>query len=188
MPQSSNRQGFLCADWLTPMSCCLLGYSLATSAYGTALGVIRALHSSGKLETAFCTETRPYNQVHPVALISAFSQSHPSSIDSFYEPFAELCQKSYAQCILFDRISSGLCIWWFKRHKVPSVGNKQKPCTASGFWFAVMHLCGSLVHHNINGLWFEGGCRVQGWQPLSWSMTKSQLFWWQTLLQLLWCP
>jgi methylthioribose-1-phosphate isomerase len=35
---------------------------LATSAYGTALGVIRALHSSGKLETAFCTETRPYNQ------------------------------------------------------------------------------------------------------------------------------
>jgi hypothetical protein len=140
MPQSSNRQGFLCADWLTPMSCCLLEYSLATSAYGTALGVIRALHSSGKLETAFCTETRPYNQVHPVALISTFSQSCPSSRGSFYEPFAELCQKSSVQCILFDRISSGLCIWWFKRHKVPSVDNKQKPCIASGFWFALMHL------------------------------------------------
>ncbi|KAG0569049.1 hypothetical protein M758_6G057800 [Ceratodon purpureus] len=36
--------------------------SLATSAYGTALGVIRALHAQGKLETAICTETRPYNQ------------------------------------------------------------------------------------------------------------------------------
>lgn len=37
--------------------------SLATAAYGTALGVIRALHAQGKLETAVCTETRPYNQV-----------------------------------------------------------------------------------------------------------------------------
>jgi len=37
--------------------------SLATAEYGTALGVIRALHTQGKLETAICTETRPYNQV-----------------------------------------------------------------------------------------------------------------------------
>ena len=36
--------------------------SLATARYGTALGVIRALHERGKLEHAFCTETRPYNQ------------------------------------------------------------------------------------------------------------------------------
>jgi 5-methylthioribose kinase len=36
--------------------------SLATAAYGTALGVVRALHESGRLEHAFCTETRPYNQ------------------------------------------------------------------------------------------------------------------------------
>ncbi|KAH9302917.1 hypothetical protein KI387_014500, partial [Taxus chinensis] len=36
--------------------------SLATAGYGTALGVIRALHSDGLLETAFCTETRPFNQ------------------------------------------------------------------------------------------------------------------------------
>jgi methylthioribose-1-phosphate isomerase len=40
--------------------------SLATSAYGTALGVIRALHAQGKLETAICTETRPYNQVRSI--------------------------------------------------------------------------------------------------------------------------
>ncbi|KAK2768801.1 S-methyl-5-thioribose-1-phosphate isomerase [Arachnomyces sp. PD_36] len=36
--------------------------SLATAGYGTALGVIRALHSSNNLDHAYCTETRPYNQ------------------------------------------------------------------------------------------------------------------------------
>ncbi|XP_027334352.1 methylthioribose-1-phosphate isomerase [Abrus precatorius] len=36
--------------------------SLATAGYGTALGVIRALHSGGVLERAYCTETRPFNQ------------------------------------------------------------------------------------------------------------------------------
>lgn len=36
--------------------------SLATSGYGTALGVIRALASRNVLQHAYCTETRPYNQ------------------------------------------------------------------------------------------------------------------------------
>ncbi|XP_051148753.1 methylthioribose-1-phosphate isomerase [Andrographis paniculata] len=36
--------------------------SLATAGYGTALGVIRALHEKGILERAYCTETRPFNQ------------------------------------------------------------------------------------------------------------------------------
>ncbi|MBA0756891.1 hypothetical protein Gotri_020032 [Gossypium trilobum] len=36
--------------------------SLATAGYGTALGVIRALHAEGVLERAHCTETRPFNQ------------------------------------------------------------------------------------------------------------------------------
>lgn len=36
--------------------------SLATAGYGTALGVIRSLHSDGLLSHAYCTETRPYNQ------------------------------------------------------------------------------------------------------------------------------
>ncbi|KAJ6136026.1 Initiation factor 2B alpha/beta/delta [Penicillium capsulatum] len=36
--------------------------SLATSGYGTALGVIRSLASKGHLRHAYCTETRPYNQ------------------------------------------------------------------------------------------------------------------------------
>lgn len=36
--------------------------SLATAGFGTALGVIRALHTEGVLERAYCTETRPFNQ------------------------------------------------------------------------------------------------------------------------------
>jgi methylthioribose-1-phosphate isomerase len=35
---------------------------LATSGYGTALGVIRSLHANKTLNRAYCTETRPYNQ------------------------------------------------------------------------------------------------------------------------------
>ncbi|KAI9814731.1 MAG: S-methyl-5-thioribose-1-phosphate isomerase [Pycnora praestabilis] len=36
--------------------------SLATAGYGTALGIVRALHSTSHLHIAYYTETRPYNQ------------------------------------------------------------------------------------------------------------------------------
>lgn len=36
--------------------------SLATAGYGTALGVIRSLLASQRLEHAFFCETRPFNQ------------------------------------------------------------------------------------------------------------------------------
>ena len=36
--------------------------SLATAGYGTALGVVRALRESDRLEHIYCNETRPYNQ------------------------------------------------------------------------------------------------------------------------------
>lgn len=36
--------------------------SLATAGFGTALGVIRSLHSKGILEKVYACETRPYNQ------------------------------------------------------------------------------------------------------------------------------
>ena len=55
------------------MTCCNTG-SLATSGYGTALGVVRALHADGKLQHVFATETRPYNQV------CAPSPSHPHPV------------------------------------------------------------------------------------------------------------
>ncbi len=42
--------------------------SLATAGYGTALGVVRSLHSMGRLEHVYACETRPYNQVHLFSL------------------------------------------------------------------------------------------------------------------------
>ncbi|GMI84327.1 5-METHYLTHIORIBOSE-1-PHOSPHATE-ISOMERASE1, 5-METHYLTHIORIBOSE KINASE 1 [Hibiscus trionum] len=47
--------------------------SLATAGYGTALGVIRALHAEGVLERAYCTETRPFNQG---SRLTAFELAH----------------------------------------------------------------------------------------------------------------
>ncbi|KAJ5948405.1 Methylthioribose-1-phosphate isomerase [Penicillium verhagenii] len=49
------------ADTVSVLTHCNTG-SLATSGYGTALGVIRSLSSRNELQHAYCTETRPYNQ------------------------------------------------------------------------------------------------------------------------------
>lgn len=46
---------------VTIMTICNTG-SLATAAYGTALGVARALQEMGRLESIVALETRPYNQ------------------------------------------------------------------------------------------------------------------------------
>ncbi|XP_071795837.1 methylthioribose-1-phosphate isomerase-like [Asterias amurensis] len=61
------QQGKICV-----MTHCNTG-SLATAGYGTALGVIRALHEAGKLDHVLCTETRPYNQG---ARLTAFELVH----------------------------------------------------------------------------------------------------------------
>ena len=49
------------ADKMVALTHCNTG-SLATAGYGTALGVVRALHEKGTLHHVYCTETRPYNQ------------------------------------------------------------------------------------------------------------------------------
>lgn len=64
--------------------------SLATAQYGTALGVIRALHEAGRLGHAYCTETRrappPHNaQLHntPWGALQAWralSQAAPEGV------------------------------------------------------------------------------------------------------------
>ncbi|XP_038053275.1 methylthioribose-1-phosphate isomerase-like isoform X2 [Patiria miniata] len=61
------KQGKQCV-----MTHCNTG-SLATAGYGTALGVIRALHEAGDLDHVLCTETRPYNQG---ARLTAFELVH----------------------------------------------------------------------------------------------------------------
>ncbi|KAL1965590.1 hypothetical protein VTN77DRAFT_5267 [Rasamsonia byssochlamydoides] len=54
--------------------------SLATSGYGTALGVIRSLHSSHSLGRAYCTETRPYNQGSRLTAFELVHDNIPSTL------------------------------------------------------------------------------------------------------------
>lgn len=54
--------------------------SLATVGYGTALGVIRALHERGQLAHAFATETRPYNQGARLTAFELVFEKIPSTL------------------------------------------------------------------------------------------------------------
>ncbi|KAJ1524764.1 hypothetical protein ONE63_009642 [Megalurothrips usitatus] len=54
--------------------------SLATAGYGTALGVIRSLFALGKLEHAYCTETRPYNQGARLTAYELVHEKIPSTM------------------------------------------------------------------------------------------------------------
>lgn len=54
--------------------------SLATSGHGTALGIIRTLHTHELLEHAFCTETRPYNQGSRLTAFELVYEGIPSTL------------------------------------------------------------------------------------------------------------
>lgn len=54
--------------------------SLATSGHGTALGIVRSLHSAGSLHHAFCTETRPYNQGSRLTAFELVYEGIPSTL------------------------------------------------------------------------------------------------------------
>ncbi|KAL2819957.1 Methylthioribose-1-phosphate isomerase [Aspergillus cavernicola] len=54
--------------------------SLATSGYGTALGVIRSLMSSDALQHAYCTETRPYNQGSRLTAFELIHDNIPATL------------------------------------------------------------------------------------------------------------
>jgi len=54
--------------------------SLATSGHGTALGIIRTLHTSGLLKHAFCTETRPYNQGSRLTAFELVYENIPATL------------------------------------------------------------------------------------------------------------
>lgn len=70
--------------------------SLATAGYGTALGVIRALHQQGHLKRAFCTETRPYNQGSRLTAFELVHDGIPSTLitDSMAAALFNLKRKS----------------------------------------------------------------------------------------------
>ncbi|KAK4345227.1 hypothetical protein RND71_035403 [Anisodus tanguticus] len=64
---------------ITILTHCNTG-SLATAGYGTALGVIRALHADGALERAYCTETRPFNQGSRLTAFELVHENIPATL------------------------------------------------------------------------------------------------------------
>ncbi|KAH8093947.1 eukaryotic translation initiation factor 2B [Cristinia sonorae] len=64
-------------DRLNVMTVCNTG-SLATSGYGTALGLITYLHETGRLETAFFTQSTPYHQGSRLTALELLTLKIPS--------------------------------------------------------------------------------------------------------------
>ncbi|XP_054279873.1 methylthioribose-1-phosphate isomerase [Macrosteles quadrilineatus] len=71
--------------------------SLATSAFGTALGVIRSLHARDKIEHVYCTETRPYNQGARLTAYELVHEKIPSTL---------ICDSAVAALMRTRRISA----------------------------------------------------------------------------------
>jgi methylthioribose-1-phosphate isomerase len=53
--------------------------SLATAGYGTALGVVRALNESGRLEHVYCNEVGNHAYCSPPHKISCYSRDEDST-------------------------------------------------------------------------------------------------------------
>ncbi|XP_060801729.1 methylthioribose-1-phosphate isomerase isoform X2 [Amyelois transitella] len=80
--------------------------SLATAGYGTALGVIRSLHESKRLEHVYCTETRPYNQGARLTAYELVHEKIPSTliVDSMVSALMHL-RKISAVVVGADRVA-----------------------------------------------------------------------------------
>ncbi|KAF8502272.1 putative translation initiation factor aIF-2BI/5-methylthioribose-1-phosphate isomerase [Russula emetica] len=66
-------------DGLNVLTVCNTG-SLATSGYGTALGLITYLHETGKLERAYYTQTAPYHQGSRLTALELKTLQIPSTM------------------------------------------------------------------------------------------------------------
>lgn len=82
--------------------------SLATAGWGTALGIIRDLHATGKLEHAYCTETRPYNQGSRLTAYELVYENIPATLVCDNMASALLKQNPHVQAIVVgaDRVAA----------------------------------------------------------------------------------
>uniref|UniRef100_A0A1B6M9X3 Methylthioribose-1-phosphate isomerase n=1 Tax=Graphocephala atropunctata TaxID=36148 RepID=A0A1B6M9X3_9HEMI len=71
--------------------------SLATSSYGTALGIIRSLFAREKIEHVYCTETRPYCQGARLTAYELVFEKIPSTL---------ICDSTVATLMRTRRISA----------------------------------------------------------------------------------
>ncbi|KAI8589608.1 hypothetical protein BDZ88DRAFT_129600 [Geranomyces variabilis] len=81
--------------------------SLATAGWGTALGIIRELHVTGKLGHAYCTETRPYNQGSRLTAYELVHERIPATLicDSMVSALMNT-QKIAAVIVGADRVAA----------------------------------------------------------------------------------
>lgn len=82
--------------------------SLATAGWGTALGIIRDLNETGKLEHAYCTETRPYNQGSRLTAYELVYENIPATLICDSMASALLKQNPHVQAIVVgaDRVAA----------------------------------------------------------------------------------
>ena len=80
--------------------------ALATAGWGTALGVLRTLHARGKLEMAYCLETRPYNQG---SRLTAWLEQHDASREPIKPlPRFELVEDGLPGTLICDSMAGAL--------------------------------------------------------------------------------
>ncbi|KAG2235310.1 S-methyl-5-thioribose-1-phosphate isomerase [Thamnidium elegans] len=94
-------------DHISVLTHCNTG-SLATAGWGTALGIIRDLHANGKLEHAYCTETRPYNQGSRLTAYELVYEDIPATLICDNMASALLKQNPSVQAIVVgaDRVAA----------------------------------------------------------------------------------
>ena len=81
--------------------------ALATSSYGTALGVVRSLYADEVLERAYCTETRPYNQGARLTAYELVHDKIPSTlVTDSTAPYLMSKQEVDAVVLGADRIAA----------------------------------------------------------------------------------
>ncbi len=81
--------------------------SLATGGYGTALGVIRALHAHGNIERVFADETRPWMQGARLTAWELYQDGIPVTLN-VDAAAAQLMQSGQVACVIVgaDRITA----------------------------------------------------------------------------------
>jgi len=133
--------------------------SLATARYGTALGVIRYLHESGKLDHAFCTETRPYNQGARLTAFELVFEKIPSTL---------VCD-NMASYLMADKVTTPL---HQTIHPLGSTIASEAACSAV---YVEQHYAASIavhhckIHSSFNALAIlPYKCVTRASTPLSW--------------------
>ncbi|KHJ49404.1 S-methyl-5-thioribose-1-phosphate isomerase [Trichuris suis] len=95
--------------------------SLATSGYGTALGIIRSLHNNGSLEHVYFTETRPVNQGARLTSLELLNDKIPCTM---------VCDSAVAWLMRKQRINAVIVGNIVMIHLLPVLLNE--PSSSSG--------------------------------------------------------